>query len=38
MLEDAARVKEVDESLKIRDIAELVAEALETPADTGDKA
>jgi len=38
MFEDAARVKEVDESLKIRDIAELVAEALETPADAGDKA
>jgi Fe-S oxidoreductase len=38
MFEDAARVKEVDESLKIRDIAELVAEALETPTDIGDKA
>jgi Fe-S oxidoreductase len=38
MFEDAARVKEVDESLKIRDIAELVAAALETPADARDKA
>jgi Fe-S oxidoreductase len=38
MFEDAARVKEVDESLKIRDIAELVAEALEIPKDAKDKA
>jgi Fe-S oxidoreductase len=38
MFEDAARVKEVDESLKIKDIAELVAEALEISEDTKDKA
>jgi Fe-S oxidoreductase len=38
MFEDAARVKEVGESLRIRDIAELVAEALETPKDAKDKA
>jgi len=38
MFEDAARVKEVGESLKIRDIAELVAEALEIPKDAKDKA
>jgi len=38
MLEDAARVKEVGESLKIRDIAELVAEASESPKDAKDKA
>jgi Fe-S oxidoreductase len=38
MFEDAARVRAGDESLKIRDIAELVAETLETPADAKDKA
>jgi Fe-S oxidoreductase len=37
MFEDAAKVKEVDESLKIRDIAELVAEALVPPEDAKDK-
>ncbi len=38
MFEDAVKAKEVDESLKIRDIAELVAEALEIPKDAKDKA
>lgn len=38
MFEDATKVKDVDESLKIRDIAELVAEALENPKDTKDNA
>jgi Fe-S oxidoreductase len=34
MFEDAAKAKEVEESLKVRDIAELVAESLEVPQDT----
>jgi Fe-S oxidoreductase len=33
MFEDAAKVKEVAESLKIKDIAELIAESLEMPED-----
>lgn len=37
MFEDAAKAKEVDKPLKIRDIAELVAEALEIPKDAKDK-
>jgi Fe-S oxidoreductase len=38
MFEDATKVKEVEESLKIRDIAELVVEALEIPKGAKDKA
>jgi Fe-S oxidoreductase len=35
MFEDAAKVKDVEESLKIKDIAELVVEVLDTPGHIG---
>jgi Fe-S oxidoreductase len=38
MFEDAVKTKEGEESLKIRDIAELIVEALEIPRDLADKA
>jgi len=38
MFEDAAKTREGEESLKIRDIAELIVEALEIPRDLADKA
>ena len=38
MFEDAAKAKEVEESLKIRDIAELIVEASEIPGNPENKA
>ena len=38
MFEDAAKAKGVEESLKIKDIAELVVETLEVPDSSKDRA